>query len=311
MPNPFRRFAVLFVFAIAFLFSLTASAQVQKLDSVSFAVPAGWNYEYKPGEDHAYMAWENANGAYCVIFITKPVATSGNPESDFAAVWRRNVEKNPQATLPTPIYDIRGMVGYPGKFSGSEIENRTKFVWLYILETGRTFVPVQVIAPNRMVLDALQETIRAVLGSLRVAPLVAAPFKATIGIPDLVGDWKYGDASVVSYVSSATGNYSGTSAVFTGEFYTITADGRFTYNFQGMSGGHIVREKAAGVVEFGGEFVIFHEKPSNKLKRYRFVSCEQGLSGAWLLTLLPESYEVNSSNIAMYAARFVREPGNK
>jgi len=311
MPNPFRRFAALFVLVIAFLFSLAASAQVQKLDSVSFAVPNGWKYEYKPGEDHAYMAWTNANGAYCVIFITRPVLSSGNAERDFAVIWRQNVEHNLQATLPTPIYDIRGMVGYPGKYSGSEIENRTKYVFLYVLETGRTFVPVQVIAPNRMVHDALQETIRTVLGSLRVAPLVAAPLKATISIPDLVGDWKYGDASVVSYVSSATGNYSGTSATFTGEFYTITADGRYTYNFQGMTGGHIVREKSAGVVEFGGEFVIFHEKPSNRLKRYRFVSCEQGLSGAWLLTLLPESYEVSSANIAMYAARFVREPAKR
>jgi hypothetical protein len=311
MTNTYRSFVVSFVFTLVFLFSGAASAQVQKLDNVSFAVPSGWTYEHKPGEDHAYMAWENANGAYCVIFITKPVSTSGNVETDFAAIWRRNVEHNLQATLPTPLYDIRGMVGYPGKYSGSEIENRTKYVFLYVLETGRTFVPVQVIAPNRMVHDALQETIRTVLGSIRVAPLVATPFKTTITIPDLVGDWKYGDASVVSYVSSATGNYAGTSTTFTGEFYTITADGRYTYNFQGMTGGHIVREKSAGVVEFGGEFVIFHEKPSNRLKRYRFVSCEQGLSGAWLLTLLPEAYEVSSSNIAMYAARFVREPGKK
>lgn len=297
--------------ALFFVFAFTASAQVQKLDSVSFAVPEGWKFEYSPGGNNADMVWTNANGAYCIVVLSKPVPSSGDAERDFAVAWRSGVEHNPRATLPTPIYDIRGMVGYPGKYSGSEIDNRTKYAFLYVLETGKSFVPVVVIAPNRAVHDALQETLRAVIGSVRVAPLVAAPFKATVSVADLVGNWKYGDASVVSYVSSTTGNYAGTSTTFTGEFYTITADGRYTYNFQGMTGGHIVREKSAGVVEFSGEFVVFHEKPSNKLLRYRFISYEQGLSGATLLTLLPESYPVNSSNIAMYAARFVREPVKK
>ncbi|MBZ5525693.1 MAG: hypothetical protein LAP21_26015 [Acidobacteriia bacterium] len=307
MSYPIRRAGALLVFML----SLAASAQVQKVDNLSFAVPEGWKYEYKPGDDHADMVWVNANGAYCVILLTRPVQSSGNAETDFAVTWRTTVEHNPQATLPNPIYDIRGFMGYPGKYSGSEFDRRTKYAFLYVLETGKTFVPVVVIAPNRTVHDALQETVRAVIGSIRVAPLTAVPIKATVSVADLVGDWKYGDASVVSYVNSTSGSYAGTSTTFSGEFYTIAADGRYTYNFQGMTGGHIVREKSAGIVEFSGEFVVFHEKPGNKLKRFHFISYEQGLGGGTLLTLLPESYEVSSSNIAMYAARFAREPAKK
>ncbi|MBZ5533126.1 MAG: hypothetical protein LAO20_16975 [Acidobacteriia bacterium] len=306
MFYPIRRAAS----ALVFLLALAASAQVQKLDNLSFAVPAGWTYELAGG-GNADMVWTNANKAYCIIVLSKPVPSSGNVDQDFAVAWRSGVEHNPQATLPTPLYDIRGYMGYPGKWSGSEIDHRTKYAFLYVLETGKSFVPVVVLAPNRSVLDALQETLRAVIGSIRVAPLMAAPIKATVSVADLVGDWKYGDASVVSYVNSTTGSYAGTSTTFSGEFYTITADGRYTYNFQGMTGGHIVREKSAGMLEFSGEFIVFHEKPSNKLKRYRFISYEQGLGGGTLLTLLPESYEVSSSNIAMYAARFAREPAKK
>lgn len=307
MSCPLRRA----VAALVLLLALAASAQVQKLDTVSFAVPQGWKFEYTPDGNHADMVWMNANGAYCIILLSKPVASSGSVEQDFAATWRVAVERNAQASLPNPLYDIRGFMGYPGKYSGSTIDNRTKYVFLYVLEAGKSFVPVQVIAPNAMVHDALQETVRAVIGSIRVAPLVALPIKSTVSVADLVGDWKYGDASVVSYVNSTTGSYAGTSTTFTGEFYTITPDGRYTYNFQGMTGGHIVREKSAGVLEFSGEFIVFHEQPSNKLKRYRFISCEQGLGGGTLLTLLPESYEVNSANIANYAARFAREPAKK
>jgi hypothetical protein len=299
------------VAALLFMLPLAAFAQVQKLDNLSFAVPEGWKYESNPATGNADMVWTNANAAYCIIVLTKPVPSSGNVETDFAVTWRSGVEHNPQATLPSPLYDIRGYMGYPGKYSASAIENRTKYVFLYVLETGKTFVPVVVITPNRTVFDALEQTVRAVIGSVRVAPLVAVPMQTTVTTADLVGDWKYGDASVVSYVNSSTGNYAGTSTTFTGEFYTIASDGRYTYSFQGMSGGHIIREKSAGVVEFSGEFIVFHEKPSNKLLRYHFISYEHGLSGATLLTLLPESYPVNASTIGMYAARFARDPVKK
>jgi len=178
------------VATLFFMSALAASAQVQKLDTLSFAVPQGWTYETNPAAGNADMVWTNANAAYCIIVMTKPVPSSGDVATDFAVTWRTGVEHNPQATLPNPLYDIRGMMGYPGKYSGSEIENRTKYVFLYVLETGKSFVPVVVITPNRQVFDVLQETLRAVIGSIRVAPLMAVPIKATVSVADLVGDWK-------------------------------------------------------------------------------------------------------------------------
>lgn len=302
-----------FAFMTALLFSLAASVagQVQKVGGLSFAVPEGWKYEHQPNADYANIVWTNGSGVFCIILVTRPVQSSGDIDADFAAAWRGVVERNPSAVLPTPLYEIRGMVGYPGKYSGGSIDNRTKEVRLYVLEAGPSFVPVVVLAPSRAVIDALEEVVRAVVGSIRVAPLVALPFKTTVNLADLVGDWKFGDASVVSYVNTTTGSHAGTSTTYVGEFYTIAPDGRYAYSLQGMTDSKVVREQSAGVVEFSGEFIVFHELPNGKLTRYRFIAYEYGLNGGTLLTLLPEAYSVNPSNIALYASRFARAPLGK
>jgi len=289
------------------LFPRLAIADVKTIGPLSFAVPDGWVYETS-APDRADMVWKNSNGAYLIILLTVPQPTSGDADRDFAIAWRALVEKDPRMALPSPIYDVRGSVGYAARWSGGAVANRTREVALYVLQPGGgTFVPVMVVGPNRAVLDALYETVRMVIGSVRIAPLRAAPLKTTIGVADLVGDWKTGGASVVSYVNGSTGTYAGTSVTFAGDYYSIAADGRYSYRFQGLSSGSVIRAAAAGTVEFGGEWVVFHERPSDKLTRYRFVSYEQGLTGATLMTLLPEAYPITGSNIALYAARFVRE----
>jgi hypothetical protein len=112
-------------------------------------------------------------------------------------------------------------------------------------------------------------------------------------------------------VNGSTGNYAGTSVTFAGDYYSIAADGRYSYKFQGLSSGSVVRAAATGTVEFSGDLVVFHERPSDKLTRFRFVSYEQGLTGATLMTLLPDAYPVTGSNIALYASRFVRDAPTK
>jgi len=284
-----------------------AMADVKTIGSLSFAVPDGWQYETS-APDRGDMVWKNSTGAYLIILLTAPQPSSGNADRDFALAWRALVETDARLSLPSPIYDVRGSVGYAGKWSGGAVANRTREAALYVLQPGRgTFVPVVVVGPNRAVLDALGETVRMVIGSVRIAPLRAAPIKTRIEVADMVGDWKTGNASVVSYVSGSTGNYAGTSVTFAGDYYSIAADGRYSYKFQGLSSGSVVRAAATGTVEFSGDLVVFHERPSDKLTRFRFVSYEQGLTGATLMTLLPEAYPVTASNIALYAARFVRE----
>ena len=309
MPNSTERSArtagVLLVAAV--LLPRLAMADVKTIGPLSFAVPDGWKYE-SSAPDRADMVWQNSNGAFLIILLTAPQPSSGDADKDFALAWRALVETDPRMTLPSPIYDVRGSVGYAAKWSGGFVANRTRHAALYILRPGGgTFVPVVVVGPNRAVLDALDETVRMVIGSVRIAPLRAVPLKTTINVADMVGDWKTGGASVVSYVNGSTGNYAGTSVTFAGDYYSIAADGRYRYSFQGLSSGSVVRAAAAGTVEFSGEFVVFHERPSDKLTRYRFVSHEQGLTGATLMTLLPEAYPVTGPNIALYAARFVRD----
>ena len=178
-----------------------AIADVKTIGPLSFAVPDGWKDETS-APDRAEMVWQNSNGAYLIILLTAPQPSSGAADRDFAIAWRTLVESDPRLSLPSPIYDVRGSVGYAAKWSGGAVANRTREIALYILQPSvATFVPVVVVGPNRAVLDALYETVRMVIGSVRIAPLRAAPIKTTIGVADLVGDWKTGGASVVSYVN--------------------------------------------------------------------------------------------------------------
>ncbi len=302
MACPSRLACAFFLFFV----TLSASAQVQKLGEVSFAVPEGWKYEYNPGDDHADMV-TGVSGNYCIVALTVPIKSTGNVEQDFAIAWRYIVERNPQASVPSS-YEIRGLPGYSGRVGSSTLDNRTKNAFLYLLETGKSFIPVTILTPNRTVYDNYEGTVQQVVSSVRLAPLQALPMKKNITLADLVGDWKHGGADVITYVNSTTGNYAGTSTAYVGEFYTIAADGSYAYNLQAMSDGHVVREKSSGQVEFTSEFIVFHEKPSNKLKRYRFISYQHGLSGASLLTVLGERNEPTSSNISMYSDKFVRDP---
>ena len=284
-----------------------AIADVKTIGPLSFAVPDGWKYETS-APDRAEIVWQNSNGAYPIILLTAPQPSSGAADRDFAIAWRTLVENDPRLSLPSPIYDVRGSVGrccevVRWRRGQSHQGGRP----LYPAAQCRDVRSGGGCRPNRAVLDALYETVRMVIGSVRIAPLRAAPIKTTIGVADLVGDWKTGGASVVSYVNGSTGSYAGTSVTFAGDYYPIAADGWYSYRFQGLSGGSVVRAAAAGTVEFSGEWVVFHERPSDKLTRYRFVSYEQGLTGATLMTLLPEAAGMTGSNIALYAARFVRE----
>ncbi len=282
-------------------------AEVKTIGPLSFAIPDGWKYETS-APDRADMVWQNSSGAYLILLVTAPQPSSGDTDRDFGLAWRTLVENDPRLALPSPIYDVRGSVGYAAKWSGGSVANRTKEAALYILRpSDGTFVPVVVVGSNRAVLDALDEMVRMVIGSVRIAPLCAAPIKTTIGVADMVGDWKTGGASVVSYVNGSTGTYAGTAVTFAGDYYSITADGRYSYRFQGLSSGSVIRAAAEGTVEFSGNLVVFHERQTDKRTAYRFVSYEQGLTGATLMTLLPEAYPVTGLNIALYAARFVRD----
>jgi len=82
--------------------------------------------------------------------------------------------------------------------------NQTTYTRLYVLEAGKTCVPVAFISPNRGVLDAMEHNARAVVGSVRVAPLRASPIKYSITVADLAGHWTNGTLTATRANTRAT-----------------------------------------------------------------------------------------------------------
>jgi hypothetical protein len=77
-----------------------------------------------------------------------------------------------------------------------------------------------------------------------------------------------------------------------------------------LSGGHVVRERASGVVEITPELLVFRPKTSDPLK-FRIISCMVAVNGGTLLTLLDEQYPATAANIGAYSQDWVRDPPRK
>jgi hypothetical protein len=205
--------------------------------------------------------------------------------------------------MPYPIYSIEHSVGYPGKQTGNPSNDQKTHTWMYVLETGHSYIPVVVVSSGRYMFDALQHELVAFIGSVRQAPLKAEAIKRSIAVADLAGSWRSGAATTTDYVNSS-GQYSGSSASFYGATYTIASDGHYTYSMSGKSNGSTVREKEEGVVELSGDLVVF--KGTSHTSRYHFINSQQGLDGSTVLTLLSEGNQPSSSTIMNYAEKWSR-----
>ena len=286
------------------LTALTASAQVRTMGDVSFSAPVGWNYQQKPGEDHATII-SVANQQFCAIIVYTPRPSSGNADVDFQSAWKQIVLSSNYSGMPNPIYDIRNSVGYPGKQTGDAAIDRKSYTWMYLLETGHSNIPVVVMSSGRYMFDALEHVLVAFIGSVRQSPLKAEAIKNSITVADLAGSWRSGAATSTDYVNSA-GQYAGNSTSFYGASYTIASDGHYTYQMSGKSNGSTVREKEEGVVELNGDLVVF--KGAGHTARYHFINCQQALDGSTVLTLLDEGNQPSSSTILNYGQKWIR-PG--
>jgi hypothetical protein len=287
--------------------ALTASAQVQTVGDVSFSSLQGWNYEQKPGEDHATIS-SVADQRFIAIVVFTPRPSSGNPDTDFQSAWTQLVLGGTYSGMPNPIYNIEHSVGYPGKQTGDSSTDRKTYTWMYVLETGQNYIPVAVVSSGRNMFDALQHELVAFIGSVRQAPLKAEAIKTSISVADLAGSWRSGAATTTDYVNSA-GQYSGSSASFYGATYNIASDGHYTYSMSGKSNGSTVREKEEGTVSLSGDMVVF--KGTSHTSRYHFINSQQGLDGSTVLTLLSEGNEPNSSTIMNYAEKWSRPASKK
>jgi len=182
--------------------AVSAWAQVQSVGSVSFAVPAGWRYQ--TGRDFGAMVVKE-NDRFWLIAVYTAMPSSGDTTADFRAAWKRVVLAGPDYNgVPGyEPYNISQTVGYPGKYyDGSSVDNRS-YTRLFVLETGKSCIPVAFVSANRQVLDGMEHNARAVVGSVRLAPLRASPIKNTVSIADLVGQWTNGIVNSIDYYNSS------------------------------------------------------------------------------------------------------------
>lgn len=77
-----------------------ASAQVQTVGDVSFAIPDGW--QYRQGPDFGAMTLKTDN-RFWLVAVYSAMPSSGDPNADFKTAWKRVV---------FPLPDYGKMPGY-------------------------------------------------------------------------------------------------------------------------------------------------------------------------------------------------------
>jgi hypothetical protein len=288
---------------LVFLCAQVSFAQVQTVGDVSFAVPDGWTY--KPGADFGAVVLVSGQN-YWLMAVYTPMPSSSDPSTDVKTAWTRIVlaGKDYQGFPPLPYYDINHTVGYPGRWGGDSSVNRSTYTYLYVLEAGKSFIPVVAVSANRQIFDTNAHIALAFIGSVRLAPLKARPLKTTVTLADLAGHWNLGAASSYNFYNQQTGRYEGNASSFYGAGYDISVNGSFTYQMSGMVNSNVMRDQDSGFVELGGGLIIF--KGRSHVVRYHFINCQQALDDSTVLTLLPENSEVTAAAIITYGDLWAR-----
>jgi len=290
---------------IAPAFSQAQPSTVQLLGDMSFAVPEGWTYSGSPAGG---MMTLKAGTNYWMMAVFTPMPSSGNAEVDLLTAWNTLVlsQGGYQGAPLKPYFDIAHTVGYPGKRADGTSMNRAQYTRLYVLETGKTFIPVRCISNDGLVLNSQEYIANALLGSIRLSPAKAEPIKTSITVADMVGHWTSGAGSSLSFYSTSTGQYQGTSNSFYGAGYTIAADGSFTYKMSGMVNNGITHDDDSGVVQFEPQFVVF--KGHNHVVRYRFLNIQKAIDGSTVMTFLPPAANPATLSIIRDGEPWVRAP---
>jgi hypothetical protein len=295
----------LLLWLLLFLAPATAGAQVQSIGDVSFAVPDGWTY--KPGAGFGSMVLASGQ-SFWLMGVFNPMPSSGDSSTDLKTAWTAIVlsGKDYQGYPPLPYYAISHSVGYPGVRADGSNLSRTSYTRLYVLEAGKSFIPVMAMSREGMMLNSMEHVADFLIGSVRLAPLKAQPIKTTINVADLAGHWIHGMASSQTYYDQQSGRYVGNTSAFYGAGYDIAPNGSFTYKMSGMMNSGFVGDQDSGVVELGAGMVIFRGR--NHEVRYQFINCQQALDGSTVLTLLPDKTQVNAMTILNQGDEWSRPP---
>ena len=152
--------------------TLVAHAQtgrVQTIADVSFAVPDGWAYE--AATDFSGMAYKEGN-RFWFIGVYASIPTSGDPVADFKAAWKSIVlntgkYKDYPGWGTYSTYEMPKTVGYSGRFNDDASVDKTQYARAYVLETGKSFIPVLSLSGSREMMDSMNYMELAVVGSVR------------------------------------------------------------------------------------------------------------------------------------------------
>ena len=287
------------------LFTIPVLAQVQTVGDVSFAVPDGWTY--KAGNGFGAMAHQEGD-RFWAFAVYSSMPSSGDSNADFKAAWTRILLAGPdyKGVPEYSPYSTSQEIGYQGKYYDGSSVNQSTYTRLYILQAGNRWIPVAEICPNRGVMDAMEHMAKAIVGSVRLAPLKAVPIKTTISTADLAGFWKSGLVTSIDYYNSS-GQYKSNSLTAVNWGYTIAADGSYTYKFSGLMNNRPTNDDDTGVVELGDGFLTF--KGQRRVNRHRFVFMTQALDGSSVLALFPalEMSQINSTRDITFYTRPVKK----
>lgn len=303
-----RRIACLLLLGLsAFTTLAQTNSDVQTIGDVSFAVPEGWTYAAGAGGG-GMMSLKDGQ-RFAVMAVWPPMVSSGNVDVDLETAWKTIVLGGGgyQGIPRKPYYQISHTVGYPGKRADDSSVNRANYTRLYVLETGRMFIPVQCVGTDGVALNAVEHITNAMLGSVRLAPLKASPIKIHLTIADMVGHWTSGAGTQLNFYNSSTGAYQSSSTSFYGAGYTIASDGSFTYQMSGMMNNNMTRDSDTGVVQFENQFVVF--KGRAHVVRYRFMNIQQAIDGSTVITFLPPAANPATISYIRDSEYWVRKPG--
>ncbi|HXC96798.1 MAG TPA: hypothetical protein VNU92_13945 [Edaphobacter sp.] len=283
----------------------STSAQVQNVGDVSFSVPSGW--QYQQGADVGAMILKTDN-RFWLAAVYSATPSSGDPNADFKVAWKRVVFPLPNyGKMPGyDPYSTSKMIGYSGKYYDASSATNTSYTRLYVLETGKVFIPVSFTSNNRNVLDSMSHNERAITGSVRVAPRKASPIRFSVTVSDLAGYWIGGIVTSTDYYNNA-GQYQSNSLTAVNYGYTIASNGTYTYKFGGLMNNRPTKDDDSGVVELQGEFVTF--KGHQHVRRYRFVNLQEALDGSTVLALWPavDLSQIDSNRDTEYLTRALKK----
>jgi hypothetical protein len=299
--------------------TLASAGPRNTVGGASFVTPKGWSIKADGAKDH--MTFTKADKThFCVLSVYNPHAAKGALDAEFATEWA-DILASAGAAPASKTRKVGTRTLREGGVQ-TKMQDAQVLASAHVFDAGGQTVTLITLATNatalawcRGDLDALVKDIQVTATDAPAPPPASdtAPAKGvTVRLADLVGKWGNNGAATTSYVDSA-GNYSGTSSTFFGEFYTIKADGSYTYSFQGRANNHTIRESGTGKIAFSGDLIVITgTRADTKFsKKYHLINYQAGKDGTAVLTLLDEAYPATAGNIGLYKEAWIKNPPQK